>query len=438
MRMLYKFLLFSILPCCAICTAALCDCTNLGSNHQCCAGKYWNNTACTTCPSGYYCPGSGIAYCCPEPFSYSGPQSMNINQCEAHIQCGSNNVAVACDNWNDNKCVPNNNTPYYDVQWTYAGADGINNDTVWMHKQNHDWFAEPLMVWDIPENYHLETKPIYTNSGATQGWYETSFEIACVPNTKTCKSFNEPGNFPPIDCTTYNSTDCPSAQGCGLVYAGQGSGTTPVYRCTYLNNIGASVEQTNCAHENITGNAHWVARDDENNTFGFGYWDVSACKCGFNNQLNDSMHCYGNGSYPIMENAPISIVHSVGEHIIFNPEAHSSDFVCTKCQAGPYYVPGNDNVVTVTGCEPVPSYGSWRKPKHNGYCNDDNNNGTTWTYPLDGNPCPLKPCPAGKTTTEYGPIGSASCHYTNQTKFCDANGCFNITDAADGGWNWDY
>ncbi len=450
--MLYKFLLFSILSCCAVCTAAFCDCIQQGeSGHGCAQGTYWENGNCNnTCSPGYYCPGGGIAYCCPEPFNHSGSQSMSISQCEAHIQCGSNpndTAVVTCNNWQSNKCTPTNETPYYTVQWAYAGAEGINGDTTnspWMRKQNHDWFSPnggPLAGWNTPNNYHLEIKPIYADSGITTEWWETSFEIACVPNTKTCKSFNEPSNFPPTDCTAYNSSNCPSDQGCGLVYAGQGSGTNPVYQCTYLNNIGASIEQTNCANENISGNANWVSQDDENNTLGFEYWDVSACKCRFNNQLNNSehIHCYGNGSYPIMENAPISIVHSVGEHIIFNPEAHSSDFVCTKCQDGAYYVPGNDdNVVIVTGCEPVPSYGFWRKPKHNGYCNDETNNGTTWTYPLDGNPCPLKPCPAGKTTTEYGPIGSGSCHYTDQTKFCDANGCFNINDAANGGWNWDY
>ena len=430
------------------------DCTIINNATTCgaTAGCYWNGT-CGPCPPNHYCPGGGIAYCCPEPFNHSGSQSMSISQCEAHIQCGSNpndTAVVTCYNWQGNKCTPTNETPYYTVQWAYAGAEGINGDTTnspWMRKQNHDWFSPnggPLAEWNTPNNYHLEIKPIYADSGITTEWWETSFEIACVPNTKTCKSFNEPSNFPPIDCTAYNSTNCPDTQGCGLVYAGQGSGTTPVYQCTYLNNIGASIEQTNCAHENISGNAHWIAPDGGNNTLGFSYWDVSECKCDYSAiQYNSNANCYGTGTYPSIFNNTstpnINTVHSIGEHIIFNNDDPET-FICRKCAAGPYYANYLSGLHTVNKCIKIPDnlyhgYGYWRKPSAPGYC-DGGDNGILWPATLTTNPCDIKPCPAGKTTTEYGPIGSDSCHYTDQTKFCDANGCFNITDAADGGWNW--
>ena len=158
------------------------DCTIINNATTCgaTAGCYWNGT-CGPCPPNHYCPGGGIAYCCPEPFNHSGSQSMSISQCEAHIQCGSNpndTAVVTCYNWQGNKCTPTNETPYYTVQWAYAGAEGINGDTTnspWMRKQNHDWFSPnggPLAEWNTPNNYHLEIKPVYADSGSQHAGHE--------------------------------------------------------------------------------------------------------------------------------------------------------------------------------------------------------------------------------------------------------------------------
>ena len=454
--MLYKFLLLNIISYCTVCNAAFSDCTNQGqSGHSnaCDSGYYWKNGNCNNvCPSGHYCPGNGVAYCCPEPFGYSGEQSVGLGQCEAHIQCGStpnNTAVVTCENWENNKCIPNNSGPQkYNVQWTYDATLNPHN----IQKTAYGWFAtdnSPMMQWSIPDDYHLETKPIYSPNSSYSEWQEASFEIVCVPNTKTCKSFNTTTNFPPIDCSSYSSTNCPTDQGCGLVNVGQGNGTLPVYQCTYLNDISASLEQTYCSAENINDEyAHWIDKDDENNHLGFSYWDISECKCNFTNELDDqNAHCYGNGTRPtLFSNTPttpaISIVHTIGEHIIFNTNTSLSNFFCTKCQEGPYYVEGSQ-IYIVTECKDATQkgLGYWRKPAdgHPNYC-DGGDNGPIWTTDpngvVNGNPCELKPCPTGKTTSTIAPIGSNSCQYSPQTEFCDANGCFQINANDFSNWNF--
>ena len=450
--MSYKFLLFTVISCYTVCGTVLADCSQLGeSGHGCAAGTYWSNGSCNnTCPAGYYCPSGGIAYCCPEPFGYSDTQTSTIGQCEAHIQCGSNPNDIAIitcneNNWENNKCTPGNAGPQmYTVQWTYDTTINPHN----IQKTAYGWLTSdnsPMEIWSVPDGYHLETKPIYGPNSNYSEWTETSFEIMCVPNTKTCKSFNAPDTFSPIDCGSYSSTNCPNDQGCGLINVGQGTGTLPVYQCTYLNNIGASIEQTHCSAENINNeNAYWVDQYDANNQLSFGYWDVSACECNFTNKLDSlTAHCYGSGTYISSFNTnstppAISIVHTINEHIIFDPYANSSNFVCTKCQEGPYYVDGNDNLVTVTKCEKAETYGTWRKPdpNHPGYCNNDTNTGSSWTYPLTGNPCKLQNCAAGKTTATLAPIGSDSCQYSPQTEFCDAKGCFQINAGDFSNWNF--
>lgn len=47
--------------------------------------------------------------------------------------------------------------------------------------------------------------------------------------------------------------------------------------------------------------------------------------------------------------------------------------------------------------------------------------------------CQPNDCPAGKTTLYTATVDSGDCVYTDQTKFCDAKGCFTLSDIG----NWD-
>lgn len=42
--------------------------------------------------------------------------------------------------------------------------------------------------------------------------------------------------------------------------------------------------------------------------------------------------------------------------------------------------------------------------------------------------CPPSPCPAGQTTDGPGALSLTECHFTADTKFCDAGGCFTLGD----------
>ena len=439
--MLYKILLFNIISCCAVCGVAFCDCTQLGeSNNGCAAGTYWANGNCNNvCPAGHYCPYGGVAYCCPEPFTetvitdnsgniigYTGAKSAKY--CFIKIsECGttplSTPIYIGCkdDKWeHQNTGYARCNEPGQD----YEVQKSLNNDhNCSYNKRAHYWHniidengtltpLDGFAVIDIldntdPDSNHLETVPLYGDCPRVdnQAWFETSFELKCVPNT--------------IDCS---------------------------FLAEHINDdIAATSNIQTCGNGTVTGRAHWISPDNpennlQQNGLKIGHWDISECDCLFSGELNEDAHCYGDGTYDAIFNNTyvenIDTVHTIGEHIIFNPESNSSDFICTKCQEGPYYVYGNDNIVTVTECKEATTYGTWRKPKNSGYCNDDENSGSSWTYPLNGNPCKLQNCGAGKTTTTLAPIGSGNCQYSSQTKFCDANGCFQI-DAGDFS-NWTF
>lgn len=437
MRMLYKFSLLNIISCCIFCTAAFCDCTNLGSNHQCAAGTYWTGMACETCPSGRYCPGNGMAYCCPEPFTETlifdnvgniidNTGAKSAKSCFIKIsKCGTTTLDtplyITCKNeqWEHT----NTESPRcIEPAEPYEVQQSLNNDHNCSYAKKayywHDIYlglapissltpADPFAFVNIIDidnhaSNHLEAVPLYNDCPRYEqhAWLNHSFELKCFPNTVECSFL------------VNNIND----------------------------DIAANSNIQTCENGIVTGNAYWLSKDNPENNLGYDHWDVSGCQCQYNgNLLNQDAHCYGNGTYNAIFNNTstdnVNTVHTVGEHIIFDTE-HSSDFVCTKCQEGAYYVPGNDNVVIVTGCEPVTGYGAWREPKNTGYCNDENNNGATWTYPLNGNPCKLRNCSAGKTTNVLGPIGSDSCHYSHQTKFCDAKGCFQINQADFNDWEF--
>ena len=93
-------------------------------DHNCAAGEFWSLTDqdCVTCETGRYCPrisstNNGIAYCCPEPFSQSDEGAASITDCYAKLQCGSENVYIYCDSFdNDNNCELDTENSGYSVQ----------------------------------------------------------------------------------------------------------------------------------------------------------------------------------------------------------------------------------------------------------------------------------------------------------------------------------
>lgn len=93
-------------------------------DHNCAAGEFWSLTDqdCVTCETGRYCPrisstNNGIAYCCPEPFTQSDYGTTSIAGCYAKLQCGSEEVYIYCDSFDENNnCVIDIENSGYSVQ----------------------------------------------------------------------------------------------------------------------------------------------------------------------------------------------------------------------------------------------------------------------------------------------------------------------------------
>lgn len=199
------------------------------------------------------------------------------------------------------------------------------------------------------------------------------------------------------------------------------------YGC-YFKHRQCSDFNTNTCSGNIYGPAEWRSYE----------WDISNCECN-QEEFPDYTH-----SCNAKRNKKPSASTISGVNVPINYDTQFR-YWCVSCFSGYYVKPddilnaGGDNQTCIVGeyenggqyavceCTPAPR-GTWIDS-----CNI--------TYPItnpNNIPCSTTNCPTGKTTSSTGSTSIDDCHYTNQTKFCDANGCFNITDAADGGWNWDY
>lgn len=169
-------------------------------------------------------------------------------------------------------------------------------------------------------------------------------------------------------------------------------------------------------------------------------WMTSWCVCTGANYSGTNLHCTAKANKTTTQNAQYATQQISYDTI--------NNYWCTKCDSG-YYVDATDDLSPVS--EPPVSGQTW--------CHvDENDPGGQYTVckctqvpkgsyldtacPAFGaietlaDICPPNNCGAGKTIDNAGTIGN-TCHYTPDTKFCDAKGCFNITDAANGGWNWD-
>ena len=199
-------------------------------------------------------------------------------------------------------------------------------------------------------------------------------------------------------------------------------------------------------NSNMEGEAVW----DANHNNGAGGYDISACRYKSTNEQSASKHCARTVFYSPrnhdqhVSNAQEAIQFYTGDSYTTDADSNYYYYYCTSCENGPYY-PTNANATNCTppndhenlgtiyykacSCEQIPQ-GYYRR--------------TQWNYeqPVNSNPLDTyyTACPAGKTTLNQisgvtvGGMSIGDCKYTRDTKFCDANGCFNITDADS--WNW--
>lgn len=261
----------------------------------------------------------------------------------------------------------------------------------------------------------------------------TSEEECFKPDPITCE---KPDGTLDTDCRHYNTNTNP-------------------YRC-FINGIWGNAHMEaddNCyynirfcwAFQNITGcDGDDRIFNDSNSTtplanWTSSKWNVSACKCqegGF----TDNNNCTGKhfNVKPHPNTGQLTLLDNVNTAIVYDIYTNDSSYHCTSCQNG-YYVsdiyqssnptdftycekPDSANVV-VCNCEEIPK----------GWYGTEN---CSWNADtLTSNPCPKNPCPAGKTTDGPRATSASACEYTNQTKFCDAKGCFTLGGDFD---NWDF
>ena len=257
----------------------------------------------------------------------------------------------------------------------------------------------------------------------------TSPEECFEPDLITCRQADDTVDN---QCRHYN-TDMPNRKYlCGTNHdkpAHMESNNVCYYNMRYCGKFG----QTGCSNGTFNDDnsdtplAHWYPMDQK--------WGVSGCKCLQGNFIDtNEKHCNGehfNITPPTNTTVPYA-TSNIPYTEYTNTPGNISSYYCTSCENGYYvtnlYSPSNPPTdftycsastynsagIVVCNCEQIPQ--GWYGTAN---CNWNANTITT-------NQCSKEPCPAGKTTNYRGATSADDCEYTNQTKFCDSKGCFQL------------
>lgn len=155
-------------------------------------------------------------------------------------------------------------------------------------------------------------------------------------------------------------------------------------------------------------------------------WNVSYCECTEQFSNTPSLNCSGQQ----IKKTTSTLLSGVDQQIDYT-NGEIKQYECFSCIPG-YYAPrvysrsDSDRPATcipfsgqysVCNCEATPQ-GTYSE-------------NCTWSVVSNGtNPCPKHDCPnPGQTTNGDGAgINQDACHYTHDTQFCDAKGCFSFND----------
>ena len=217
----------------------------------------------------------------------------------------------------------------------------------------------------------------------------------------------------PQPCRHYNTTNNPYRCGDDFQTLAHTESETCYYNARLCKAFGVP---TGCDNGEITGGALW------NN----GQWNIQGCKC--IQEGTQYQSCIASiEKTPTTTNQP-----SAQDSITYN---NISYYFCTGCPAGSYVKPDTDfqtnsncyaidsSVLIVCQCTNVERgyYGA-------GVNNINYSILNTSVYSQS----PYRnPCPAGQTTDNTGATSVDACKYTEQTKFCDSQGCFTLDDVDD-------
>lgn len=180
----------------------------------------------------------------------------------------------------------------------------------------------------------------------------------------------------------------------------------------------------------ISGTAHWVVDS------GGSYYDTSECSmiASFRDE-RAVMQCNTKRLCP----TATYTVPSASTHIQYNNGLTSNPayYYCESCLSAGYY-PTTDKPTGEQHHLPTcnnPTSGEHTAcsclPISNGYYGGCLNG---WNSSVPLSQCEPSACPAGKTTDNQGSTSSDDCHYTDQTQFCDAKGCFTLSTTELSAW----
>ena len=286
--------------------------------------------------------------------------------------------------------------------WNTEGCQ-YDSDAIGCHLCNTDWYCDGN--YTEAQACPSDTFP-KSDSGATSS-QECYKSINCEDATGTEQS-----------CRHYNTTNNPYRCGSNLATSAHIESDSCYYNhrdCDLFDAIG-------CTNGQQYGDAVW-----ENNK-----WNLVAihqtgtylgCRCKDGNFTNDT--CGGKHTVKVKTQTAASV-----QSQITYTDGDIISYYCTSCNDG-YYIEtiynynnapencANANNNVVCGCSIIPQ-GWYGTPN----CGWGANN-------LTSNQCPKTPCPAGQTTDNTGATSESACKYTNQTKFCDNQGCFTLDDVED-------
>lgn len=156
-------------------------------------------------------------------------------------------------------------------------------------------------------------------------------------------------------------------------------------------------------------------------------WDVSYCECIEPFSNNSSLNCSGQQTKKTTSQSASNV-----NETIHYTDGEITQYECRSCLAGyyvqrVYYIFDSDRPAKCTpysGQYSVCSCVSTPQGTYSENC--------SWSDITDGtNPCPKYDCPnPGQTTNGDGAgINQNACHYTSDTQFCDAKGCFSLSES---------
>lgn len=358
------------------------NCSNCSAGNYVAGCHYDENDGCLQCREDHYCDGQdNTQKPCSENdslYTKSKAGASRASQCYREIACAGQSDANPPADFNALLYNLTNNSGVHCIEF---GSD-----------DNHCFDGATSNSWT--NQYHLE--PI---SGTNQ---------KCYFNTRDCNLFQY---------KEYSKRNDDS----GALSASDNQNVSIVGTLNWSNNYGWSSVNETCkkTEKDVTINGH-------------------NCK-----GVTIEQHKYANTSYSFGQTVEETVVY-YNDTQEGNNNAEKQQYFCTSCNSG-YYTAGTPSNGTcpngLSGGQSV-SYRCSCSQVERGYWSAGGNicyvNDLSSLPNSCNNEVSRTACGPGQTT-DGGATSEADCHYTTQTRFCDAHGCFYLSDLswdATNGYNW--